>query len=274
MTLSITAQLGWAASALFVGMAMLWRLQKSIGDAGIVDVAWTFNLGLLAAYYWATSSTAADEVGDWQSPRLRAASVALLAILWSTRLAGYILVNRVLGKVEDGRYRSLRQNWGDRAQPFFFVFFQVQGLLDLVFSISFLIPIRFAGGPFGWLDVMGLAIGLFAIVGETIADAQLARFRGEPTNRGKTCRVGLWQCSRHPNYFFEWLHWWSYVLLGWTAGGWWWGTLLAPALMLYFLFKVTGIPATEAQALRSRTDYADYQRTTSAFVPWFPRSGR
>jgi len=43
----------------------------------------------------------------------------------------------------------------------------------------------------------------------------------------------------------------------------------APLLMLYFLFKITGIPATEAQAVRSKGDlYREYQRTTSAFVPW------
>jgi steroid 5-alpha reductase family enzyme len=50
--------------------------------------------------------------------------------------------------------------------------------------------------------------------------------------------------------------------------------LLAPAAMLYLLLKVTGIPATEAQAVRSKGDaYREYQRTTSAFVPWFPRRG-
>ena len=38
------------------------------------------------------------------------------------------------------------------------------------------------------------------------------------------------------------------------------------------LFRVTGIPATEAQALRSRADYAEYQRTTSVFVPLPPRA--
>jgi len=43
--------------------------------------------------------------------------------------------------------------------------------------------------------------------------------------------------------------------------------------MLYLLLRVTGIPALEAAALRSRGDaYRDYQRTTSAFVPWFRRS--
>jgi steroid 5-alpha reductase family enzyme len=39
-------------------------------------------------------------------------------------------------------------------------------------------------------------------------------------------------------------------------------------------FRVTGIPATEAQALRSRPDYAVYRRTTSVFVPLPPRELR
>ena len=42
--------------------------------------------------------------------------------------------------------------------------------------------------------------------------------------------------------------------------------------MLYFLLKQTGIPATEEQALRTKgDDYRQYQRTTSAFVPWIPK---
>jgi steroid 5-alpha reductase family enzyme len=48
--------------------------------------------------------------------------------------------------------------------------------------------------------------------------------------------------------------------------------LICPAIMLYLLFRVTGIPATEAQAIRSKgDDYRRYQATTSVFVPWFPR---
>ena len=42
-------------------------------------------------------------------------------------------------------------------------------------------------------------------------------------------------------------------------------------VMLLFLLFVTGVPATEARAAASRPDYADYRRTTSAFIPWFPR---
>jgi steroid 5-alpha reductase family enzyme len=83
----------------------------------------------------------------------------------------------------------------------------------------------------------------------------------------------LWKYSRHPNYFFEWLVWVSFALLA-TGSPWGWLGWSAPALMLYFLLRVTGIPATEQQALQSKGElYRAYQRTTpSAFVPWFPRS--
>jgi len=42
--------------------------------------------------------------------------------------------------------------------------------------------------------------------------------------------------------------------------------------MLLFLFKLTGIPYTEMQAISKRgDDYRDYQKTTSVFIPWFPK---
>src|SRR5262249_38496991 len=92
-------------------------------------------------------------------------------------------------------------------------------------------------------------------------------------NAGRTCRAGLWRYSRHPNYFFEWTHWFAYPLLAVGAGGVFWLSAIGPVIMLLMLYRVSGIPFTEAQALRSRgDDYRDYQRTTSAFVPWFPKA--
>ena len=242
-------------------MAALWLVQRRTRDAGIVDVGWAAGLGVLALLY------AALVDGD---PGRRAL-VAVLAATWSFRLAGYLLVDRIVGKPEDGRYQTLRARWGARAQARFFVFFQVQALVDVILSLTFLVAMRKGAAPLDALDVAGVAVWVLAVAGESVADRQLARFRADPANRGRTCRAGLWRLSRHPNYFFEWLHWWAYVVLA-LGAPFWWLTLVAPALMLYFLLKVTGIPATEAQALASRgDDYRDYQRTTSAFVPWFPK---
>jgi steroid 5-alpha reductase family enzyme len=104
-----------------------------------------------------------------------------------------------------------------------------------------------------------------------LADRQLTRFRADPANKRKTCRRGLWRYSRHPNYFFEWLLWTSYVPLSWGSPI-FALSLLGPGLLFLFLTRVSGIPPTEAQALASRgDDYRAYQRTTSAFFPWFPR---
>jgi len=106
-----------------------------------------------------------------------------------------------------------------------------------------------------------------AFLGESAADRQLQRWRAEPTNRGRTCRIGLWRFSRHPNYLFEWLHWFTYPLLGLglPQGGLLW---LAPAGMFLLIRFVSGVPPTEAQALRSRgDDYRDYQRSTHPFLP-------
>jgi steroid 5-alpha reductase family enzyme len=112
---------------------------------------------------------------------------------------------------------------------------------------------------------------LGALCGEALADRQLGRFKADPTNKGRVMDQGLWRWSRHPNYFFEWLLWVAFVLPGLLAP---WGllTLLAPAAMLFFVLKVTGIPPSEAQALRSRGEaYRAYQRRVSPFFPLPPR---
>ena len=250
--------LGWVLMVAM--MAALWLVQRARRDAGVVDVGWTAGLGILAVLY------AIAGVGD----PFRRALVAVMAGGWSLRLAWHLLADRIIGKPEDGRYRTLRARWGDRAQARFFLFFQVQAVVAVALSLPFLVAMR-GGGALGAAGLAGVAVWVVAVLGEALADAQLARFRADPGNRGRTCRIGLWRASRHPNYFFEWLHWWSYVLLAARSPA-WWLALIGPALMLYFLLKVTGIPATEAHALASRGDeYRDYQRTTSAFIPWFPK---
>jgi len=166
----------------------------------------------------------------------------------------------------------LRERWGEQAQLWFFLFFQVQATWSVLFSIPFLAACQNPTPGLTAFDVAGLLVWLGAVLGESWADRQLARWRADPANRGKTCRTGLWRYSRHPNYFFEWVHWWAYVLLA-LGSTWVWIALAGPVVMLVFLFKITGIPYTEMRALATRgEDYREYQRTTSAFFPWFPRT--
>jgi steroid 5-alpha reductase family enzyme len=255
--MATTILLGWAAMAVVMGAA--WARQRTTRDATAVDVLWSLGIGALVLSY----AIAGAGLGD----PTRRALVALVCGAWSLRLGGHLLRDRVgTSAGEDGRYRHLRKVWGDGAQPRFFVLYQVQAALAALFSLPPLVAMR--GGPVDGWAWAGTALAALAIAGEGLADRQLGFFRRDPAHRGRTCRAGLWRYSRHPNYFFEWLHWWSYVLIAHGAALTW----LGPALMLLFLYRVTGIPHTEAQALASRgDDYRDYQRTTSAFVPWPPR---
>jgi steroid 5-alpha reductase family enzyme len=55
-----------------------------------------------------------------------------------------------------------------------------------------------------------------------------------------------------------------------SPGG--WIAIIGPVSILYLLLRVTGIPLTEEQSLRSKGGaYRRYQQTTSAFVPWLPK---
>lgn len=53
---------------------------------------------------------------------------------------------------------------------------------------------------------------------------------------------------------------------------WGWIAISSPVIIAYLLLKVTGIPATEEQAVRSKGDlYRQYQESTSVFIPWFKK---
>ena len=244
-----------------VAMTATWELQRRTHNAGYVDVVWAALMGGAAIFYSAVGAGS-------NAPRLL---VAMLGGIWGFRLSLHLL-SRVLHEAEDGRYRFLREHWGG-SQLKFFGFFMLQAVMTAVFSLPFLVA---ASNPISNLGLCALAavvIWVFSLAGESIADSQLARFRANPCNKGKTCRAGLWRYSRHPNYFFEWLHWFSYVLLS-IGSPWWWLSLAGPVLVGVSLMWVSGIPFTEAQSLRSRgEDYRRYQRETSVFFPWFVKRG-
>lgn len=235
-----------------------WRWQRRHGNAGIVDVLWSAGLGVGAVLLAAVGSGGV-------APRVL---LAILGAAWSLRLALH-LWTRVRREGEDGRYRHLRSAWG-ADQRRWLAFFQLQALLVPVFALPFAaVAVNPKSAP-PWL-ALGVAIWLLAVAGEGVADAQLARFRADPAHRGRTCRTGLWRYSRHPNYFFEWLHWLAYVALA-VGSPLWALAWLGPLTMWLFLRFLSGVPWTEAQALRSRgEDYRDYQRTTPMLFPWFPR---
>jgi steroid 5-alpha reductase family enzyme len=247
----------WAGAALAQTLAWSWQQRRR--NAGLVDVVWAAGVG--------AASVVLAMLGDGALvPRI---ALAVLGSVWGLRLTWH-LWRRVRGEHEDGRYAALRERWGDGALRWFLLF-QAQALLVVLFALPFVAvarnPVQGVNG-FVWAAVLVWTVSL---VGEAIADAQLARFRSRSENRGTTMRTGLWRYSRHPNYFFEWLHWFAYVLLA-VGSPLWWLAWTGPVTMYVFLRWLSGIPHTERQALRTRgEDYRRYQRTTPMLFPWFPK---
>ena len=247
--------------------ALTWIVQRFLlphDDAGIVDVVWSPSLALTSIYY------AVMLDGD----PTRQLLLVGMACLWGFRLGWHVYSDRIVGKPEDSRYAQMREEWGERVQLWFFLFYQVQAFAAWILSIGFVVIMSDAS-TFSWtspLTLLAIVIFALSVLGETVADNQLAAFRRDPANKGQVCRQGLWAYSRHPNYFFEWVIWISYIALGITAPlG--WVTIVPALVILFFLTRMSGIPNNEAQNLRSKPDaYRQYQAEVSAFVPWFPKN--
>jgi steroid 5-alpha reductase family enzyme len=249
---------GTAVIAVF--MFILWLLHFPLRNAAVVDVGWAMGLALLAMIY------AVHGAGYWR----RTLILLPMVVVWGLRLGFYLLFTRVNGQPEEGRYVELRRKWGTHIGLKFLAFFEFQALLCGVLSLPFLLALHDPLKGIEELETAGAWTFAVAFLGELTADWQLSRFKRNPNNKGKVCNVGLWRYSRHPNYFFEWLIWVSFALVASSAQYGYWG-FLSPALILYFLLRVSGIPATEEQAVRSKGDaYRKYQKSTSPFIPWFP----
>jgi steroid 5-alpha reductase family enzyme len=253
-----------AGVGLGVALVMLaaWGFQAWRGNAGWVDVFWTFGTGL-------TGAAAALATGP--VPWRRGMAAALL-LLWSVRL-GLHIARRVAQGEEDARYARMRAEFGPRFQRHLLGFVLIQGPFSAVLALAVLAAARQPAAGFRLMDALALALALSAMAAEAQADRQMRQFRADPANKGKICETGLWALSRHPNYFFEFLFWCAWPLLGLTAeDGWSLLALLAPLFMYLTLRYASGVPPLEAAMLASRGEaYRRYQARTGAILPRFGR---
>jgi steroid 5-alpha reductase family enzyme len=249
-----------ALVTLIVIFTTVWAWQLKSKNAGMIDPIWAMSLGLVAVLYaWLAQ-------GDLHTRIL----VGIGGAVWGLRL-GLHLWKRNAGHDEDPRYHKFREQWGADANKKMFWFFQLQVVISMLLSIAFIVPAYVLVAPNPLLVALAVLIWIMSILGEALADHQLHAFKANPDNKGQVCRAGFWKYSRHPNYFFECVHWVAYIPLGLSAGAWAIAMILPPVLMAWLLLKVSGVPMIEAESARKRPGYAEYMRSTSALIPWPPR---
>jgi len=238
--------------------AVAWAVATARRNVGLVDIFWPlFFIAGAALFAWVNGS-----------PGTRALLVLVLVAAWSLRLAAY-LAGRNWNAPEDHRYQAIRaRNQPNFAIKSLYLVFGLQAVLAWLVSAPLAAAIE-AGGTPGVADAIGVALAAFGIAFESVADAQLARFKADPASAGRVMDRGLWRYTRHPNYFGEFCVWWGFFIIAVGAGGWW--TIFSPLLMSTLLLRVSGVTLLEKDIAERRPAYRAYVARTNAFFPGRPR---
>jgi steroid 5-alpha reductase family enzyme len=249
---------------MLVVMTGAWITQRTVKNAGWVDVFWTLGSGASCVF-----------VALWPSTNAlmqRQLLVAALAAIWALRLALYVAFRVARSKAEDARYAGLRKDWGADFQSRMFALVIIQAPATTLLTLSVFAAAHGGAASLGLRDMLGALVLVIAIGGEGLADEQMRRFKQTP-GHGRIMDRGLWGWSRHPNYFFEWIGWLAYPIIALDiAAPATWITLLAPVIMYLILRYGTGVPALEKIMLESRGDeFRAYQTRVGAFIPYPPR---
>lgn len=244
-----------------VMMLCVWLASLWLRDVSIVDLVWGTGFVLVG---WVTFVATGP-------PTPQKLLVAVMTSVWGLRLSGY-LAWRNLGKVEDYRYRAMRDRYGD-SFPFrsLFTVFGLQAAVMWIVSL----PVQTGQlsvnqDQIDGITFLGISIWMTGFFFESVGDFQLARFKSNPKNRGLVMDQGLWRYTRHPNYFGDFLVWWGIYLVSFGKGVAWWSAI-GPVVMSIFLMRVSGVTLLESSLKTRKRGYVDYIRRTNSFFPLPPK---
>jgi len=243
------------ALLILIYMTLVFVLAQIARDNSIVDIFWGLGFILIAIY---------SMIQDTE-PDLRKWIVNFLVALWGVRLSVHVFM-RNRGRGEDFRYRQWRETWKFFVLRSYFQIFLLQGLFMFIIASPVYCINFYSKEPLGFLDTLGLVVFGTGFFFESVADFQLMEFKKKPENRGRIITTGLWEMSRHPNYFGEVLIWWglSFYALNLPHG---WMTLISPVIITLLLRFVSGVPMLEKK-YSGRPDWEEYKKKTAAFIPF------
>ena len=233
----------WLLSIVIAQTLMLvaWLIYRYIGNPIVADIAWGINISLIAFMH--------------QGQHLYLHWSLVLVSLWGLRLSLYLYITRLRHHWHDKRYQAL-----EARSPHLFLNYQTQGVLQTIIALPWL----FIASPTPLvLEILAVFLFVSGLTIETIADYQLQHFKSTSTG---VCQYGLWQYSRHPNYFGEILIWLSFATLG-LSHHWGWIGFGSP-LGLYAIMRFITGPLTESTSITSKGQaYREYQKITPMIFP-------
>ncbi len=242
-------------------VSLIWGLSVIIKNVSIIDLFWGMGFVIVNTVYFYNS-------GDFFNRKILLLG---LVTIWGVRLFIYLLW-RNIGKGEDYRYQEFRKKYGAE-RYWWFSYFQVfllQGTLIMLVSLPLLgVNSQTKSNDLNCLDYLGIVVFVIGFIFEAGGDFQLARFKKNPTNKGKVLNTGFWKYTRHPNYFGDSAVWWSFGIFSLAAGSYW--TVIGSVIMTLLIIKVSGVALLEKNLNASKPQYRDYIQKTNSFFPWIPK---
>ncbi len=244
---------------LFVYMCCVYVVSLALKDASIVDIAWGMGFVLQCMSCLLLVQATLTMVFAY-----------VMITIWGTRLSLHILERKLKKPGEDFRYAQWRKAWGKWfAVRSFFQIFLLQGVLNLIIGLPIPLIAATTRMPIDALLCAGLLVWAFGFAFETVADWQLQQFLPKRTATNKFLTDGLWQYSRHPNYFGEAVQWWGIWLVSMSVQAPWWA-IISPVTITLLIRYVSGVPLLERK-YEGDPQFEKYKQQTNVFVPWLPK---
>jgi steroid 5-alpha reductase family enzyme len=115
------------------------------------------------------------------------------------------------------------------------------------------------------VTILAFLLIITAAIIQYISDQQMRAFKNNTEKQSRVIDIGLWKYSRHPNYFGEVLVWFGVYLFYFSMDFKIHYLMITPILML-LMFIFISIPMMEKKILKSRPEYAAYQKNVSMLL--------
>lgn len=240
----------------------IWFIISQIKkNNGLIDIAWGASFIVTAI----SSLILSQEINIYKIV------ITTVTIIWGLRLTIYLFI-RNWNKDEDFRYQAMRKKWQTKLKTKAFLkVFLSQSIFSYIIALPILITNLYAKDTLGTLSLLILILGtlifLTGFITEVLADFQLKKFKSNPINKNKILNTGVWNYTRHPNYFGEATLWIGIGIIGLSPltlisliG------IISPIIITFLLRYVTGVPLLEKK-YKNNLAYQEYSKNTPIFIP-------
>jgi len=243
-------------AVILVLLLATWMIGQARHNHSVMDIAYPLVVVIVTMFAFMHAPA---------ESRVHATVLLALVVLWGVRLLSHTLRTNL--RVEQQPYAGLRARFGKR-WPLWSLFsvYLLQGTMLWIFCASIVFAMSAPQARFGVLDACGTAVWIVGFLFQTVGDWQLKQFKSDAANKGRLMQRGLWNLTRHPNYFGETLMWWGYFLFA-LQHPWGWLAVIGAAYTHWFMAYGSAIPGNERHMRKTRPEYEEYASRVPRFWP-------